>query len=313
MPSLRKECTSNPMTRQFKNIIILGAGAIGSFYGSQLSGNNEVLFIGRKPHVDVINRHGLTVLGANAGIYNLRAVDNLDHIPEATLLICSMKASALTNSIQQVQGLIQPDTVVLLLQNGLGNEDICNRYLPPEMEIVRGLSLFGVQTVEPGVVEVMFVGLTVIPDSRTGRHVKELFESSGLSVRLSGDMDYEIWMKLVLNCVINPLTAIYRVPNNSIVNEFLKPVIAAIIDECKTVADAEGVRLPDNMLDTVYNAASDYSNYSSMCQDIMRGRDTEIEFLNGKVVELGKKHGIPTPINNVITNMVRFMEGRKWT
>lgn len=301
------------MTRHFKNVIVIGAGAIGSFYGSHLSRNIEVLLIGRKPHVDVINRHGLTVRGANAGIYNVRAVDELDHIPEATLLIFSMKASSLTNSIQQVQHLIQPDTVVLLLQNGLGNEDILHRYLSPEVELVRGLSLFGVQTVEPGVVEVMFVGPTVIPDSQAGRHIKELFESSGLSVRLSGDMDYEIWMKLVLNCVINPLTAIYRVPNKSIANEFLKPIIAAIIDECKTVADAEGVKLPENMLDTVYNAASEYSNYSSMCQDVMSGRNTEIEFLNGKVVELGKKHGIPTPINNVITDMVRFMEGRKWT
>ena len=301
------------MTRHFKNVIVLGAGAIGSFYGSRLSGNIEVLLIGRKPHVDAINRHGLEVRGANAGIYNVSAINELDHIPEATLLIFSMKASSLTNSIQRVQHLIQPDTVVLLLQNGLGNEEILRRYLPPEVEIVRGLSLFGVQAVEPGVVEVKFVGPTVIPDSQTGRHVKELFESSGLSIRLSGDMDYEIWMKLVLNCVINPLTAIYRVPNKSIANESLKPIIAAIIDECKTIADAEGVKLPENMLDAVYNAASEYSNYSSMCQDVMRGRNTEIEFLNGKVVELGKKHGIPTPVNNVITNMVRFMEGRKWT
>jgi len=300
------------MTRNFKHIFIFGAGAIGSFYGSQLR-NMDVLLIGRKPHVDAINRHGLTVRGVNAGIYNLRAVDELVHVPEAALLIFSMKASSLTNSIQQVKDLIQPDTVVLLLQNGLGNEEILGQYLSPEVEIVRGLTLFGVQTIEPGIVEVMFVGPTVLPDSQTGRHVKELFESSGLSVRLSGDMNYEIWMKLVLNCVINPLTAIYRVPNKSIANEFLKPVIAAIIDECINVADAEGVVLPENLLDTVYNAAMAYSNYSSMCQDVMRGRNTEIEFLNGKVAELGKKHGIPTPVNNVITNMVRFMEGHKWT
>jgi 2-dehydropantoate 2-reductase len=126
-------------------------------------------------------------------------------------------------------------------------------------------------------------------------------------------MDIEVWRKLTMNCVINPLTALFRVPNTEIAVEGLREIRRSIVDECIRVAEREGVILEGDLEGEISRAAASYSNISSMCQDIMRGRRTEIGFLNGKVSELGRRHGVATPVNDVLTSLIRFMEGKEWS
>jgi len=113
-----------------------------------------------------------------------------------------------------------------------------------------------------------------------------------------------------MNCVINPLTAIFRVPNNEIAVESLRGVRRRIVDECVRVAREEGVVLDPALSEAVTSAAARYSNLSSMCQDIIKRRKTEIDFLNGRVAELGRRHGVDTPVNDTMTALIRFLEGR---
>jgi len=124
-------------------------------------------------------------------------------------------------------------------------------------------------------------------------------------------MDVEIWRKLTLNCVINPLTALFRVPNKEIAHDSLREIRRGIVDECIRVAKEEGVVLDPSLQEEVNTATISYSNKSSMCQDIIKGRKTEIDFLNGKISELGQRHGVPTPVNDVLTALIRFMEGNE--
>ncbi|MBN1683054.1 ketopantoate reductase family protein [Candidatus Bathyarchaeota archaeon] len=299
--------------KRFTKILILGAGAIGSFYGSQLSKNNNVELIGNKEHIEIINVKGLKLKGAIEEIYNIPSSQFITEIPSNSMLIVTTKAYDLENSLNAIKSLINKDTVIFLLQNGLGNEELSKQILGEDTVILRGICTAGVEFILPGIIDVKHIGETTLPDNNVGRRIAALFSESDLKIILSKNIIYEIWKKLTMNCVINPLTAIFRVPNYLIADKSLKKVISSIVSECQTVAEKEGVTLESGLEDMLLTALSNYSNLSSMCQDIIKQRKTEIEFLNGKISELGDKYNVPTPVNDTLTSLIRFMEGKKWS
>ncbi len=300
-------------TSGFTKVIVLGAGAIGSYYGSMLSRESDVLLVGRGEHVDAVNSRGLEVTGTVEGTFDLDASTELSSILEGSLIILTTKAYDIEEAVNEFRGLLKPDTTILVLQNGLGNEDLVQSLVGPEVDVVRGLASTGVEFLSPGRIEVKLVRETVLPKTATGEKIGRLFDLCGLEARLSERMDVEIWRKLTMNCVINPLTAVFRVPNTEIAVEGLREVRKGIVDECIRVAQKEGVRLEGDLEKEITMAAASYSNLSSMCQDIKKGRRTEIGFLNGKVCELGRRHGVATPVNDVLTSLIRFMEGKEWS
>jgi len=297
----------------FGSVVVLGAGAIGSYYGALLSRKVDVLLVGRREHVEAINSRGLVLSGVVGGRFHVRASEGLKSVPRGCLLLLTTKAHDAEAAIEPVKGLLRPDTTILVLQNGLGNEETVRALVGPALTVVRGLASSGVEFPRPGRVEVKHAGATVLPKDPVGERIRELFESCGLETRLSERMDYEVWRKLAMNCVINPLTAMFRVPNREIASETLADVRGRIVEECRGVAAAEGVALEPSLAEEIASAAASYPNLSSMCQDVVRGRRTEIGFLNGRVSELGRRHGVPTPVNDVMIALVRFMEGRNWT
>ncbi len=296
----------------YTKIIVLGAGAIGSFNGSALSRKADVLLVGRQAHVDAINAHGLEVSGAVEETFHMEASTELDDIPRGAMIVLTTKAYDIEGAIGGINGLLKPGVKILVLQNGLGNEELVRSLVGKDVEVVRGLASTGVEFLEPGKIGVKLVGETVLPDTGTGRRIGRLLDSCGLEVRLSDRMAVEIWRKLTMNCVINPLTALLRVPNNEIAVERLRDVRMGIVDECVRVAEREGVILDGDLEVEISRAAASYSNISSMLQDVTRGRRTEIGFLNGRISELGWKYGIPTPYNDVLTALIKFIEGKEW-
>lgn len=297
----------------FTNAIVLGTGAIGSYYGAHLSKKIDVLLVGWRGHVNAINTRGLAVSGVLEGRFYIRASTELRSIPQGSLILLTTKVQESETAIKGVRGLLSFHTAILVLQNGLGNEDLVGALVGPKIEVIRGLASSGVEFLAPGEIEVKLVGGTVLPRTVTGERIKPLFDSCGLETRLSGCMDVDIWRKLTLNCVINPLTAIFRVTNNEIVAESLREVRRRIVDECIKVARKEGIVLDPSLVETVTGEIARYSNLSSMCQDVIKGQKTEIDFLNGRVSELGRKHGVDTPVNDVMASLIRFMEGGRWT
>jgi 2-dehydropantoate 2-reductase len=143
---------------------------------------------------------------------------------------------------------------------------------------------------------------------QTSERIAQVFNESGLKTRIVKDIREELWKKLIINCVVNPLTAIFRVRNNAIMVDSLRWIRHEIIRECVAVGKAEGIRFQENLEELIEQKIAGYTNYSSMCQDILKGKKTEIDFLNAKIVELGKKHGIPTPVNETLVGLVRFLE-----
>jgi len=294
----------------FRKIFILGAGAIGSSYGALLSRRNDVTLIGNRTHVDAINSHGLVIEGEIQGKLSVKAQASIEEVPPNSLIILTTKAQDSVRAVTGLKPLIREDTVFLVLQNGLKIKELVQRAVGQKVEVVRGLVLMAAEFMEPGKIK-FWNGPTIIERTKTGEKIKALLKESGMKAKVTQNMEREEWSKLVVNCVINPLTAVLRVRNNEIGTASLREVRHGLVEECTLVAKAEGIRFEPGLETEIDHKIRSYTNYSSMCQDIMKGKKTEISFLNGRIVELGKEHNIPTPINETMVDLIRFLEEAK--
>lgn len=292
----------------FSKIFILGAGAIGSVYGALLSERNDVTLIGNKAHVEAINAKGLSIADDVKKTFHPKADTKISNMPKESLVILATKAYDSVRAIEGVKKLLKKDTVILVLQNGLGNEEIAKRIVGDRSKVLRGVTKMASEFLKPGKIR-FWSGETIIESNEESAKIVKVFNECGLKARLSEDIDGEVWTKLVVNCVVNPLTALFRVRNCAIWEASLRTVRHGVVKECVEVAEAEGITLPENLAERIDKQVSSYTNFSSMYQDIVKGKKTEIDFLNGKIVDLGKKHRIQTPINEALVSFIKFLEG----
>jgi 2-dehydropantoate 2-reductase len=293
----------------FDKITVLGAGAIGSALGALLSRKCDVTLICRKAHAKAVNSNGLSVFGAINEVFHVKAKTKIREIQAKTLVILTTKAHETAEAIEGIKKFLKKDTVILVMQNGLGNEGVVDQIIGGKCKVLRGVTMIAAEFFEPGKIKV-WSGETVIEHHEVAEKIAKVFNECGLKTRLSNEIIREIWCKLITNCVINPLTALFRVRNHEIASETLKIVRRKIVKECVQVAKAEGTILPNNLEDEIDRKIADYMNFSSMCQDILKGEKTEIDFLNGKIVELGRKHNISTPVNETLVSFIKFLEGK---
>jgi len=294
-----------------ERVIVIGAGAIGSYYGALLSKRSDVLLVGRSPHVEAINSKGLVLSGEVEGVFKVEATTDVYEVPSSSLILLTTKAYDSEEAISSIKDLLGKNVAIVVLQNGLGNEEIVKEVIGEKAEVVRAFTTSGVEFTEPGRITVKLVGETILEGGKTGERIARLFNSCGLKTRLSDNMALELWSKLTMNCVINPLSAILRVPDKEIAADSLFVLRRRIVEECISVGRAEGIELDMSILESLEGVIPTYENYSSMCQDLMKGKRTEIDFLNGKVVEVGRRHGIPTPVNETITSLIKFLEVKR--
>jgi len=236
------------------------------------------------------------------------ATTEIKSIPEKALILLTTKAYDSKEAIRKIMTLLKKDTVILVLQNGIGNEEIVRQLVAEKDSVLRGLTTMAAEFLKPGRIR-FWSGETII-ESRGGDSGKivNIFNRCGLKSQLSEDISREVWNKLVVNCVVNPLTALFHVQDCKILEESLKNVRHSIVRECVKVAKAEGIALPQHLARRIDKQLVHYTNFSSMYQDIAKGNRTEIDFLNGKIVELAKKHHIQTPVNEMLVSFIRFLE-----
>jgi 2-dehydropantoate 2-reductase len=242
----------------------------------------------------------------------VEAAEEIDGLPEPDLVVLTVKAYQTRSAVDLLANATWPNACVVTLQNGLGNLEVLRQW--------KGAKAFGATTtmgaslVSPGEVRLSGLGRTVVGadmDEPGARRIAEAFSSCGLNVDVRRDIAGEIWAKAVVNCCINPLTAVLRVPNGKLLESpTVSRLMSEICLECSAAAIAAGVALPEGrMIDRVRAVAEDTaSNRSSMLRDIELGRRTEIAQLNGAVCRVGSQHGIPTPLNRAMVAMVEALE-----
>ncbi|MFL6521053.1 MAG: ketopantoate reductase family protein [Chthoniobacterales bacterium] len=289
-------------------ILVLGAGAIGSLYASKLPAGNKVTLIGRPAHVAAINLHGLRVQGIETATIRLRAATEVEQIGPETLILLTTKVRDSAAALRPIASLVRDDTIILCLQNGLGSEQIARAALGERGVILRGISQFGAIFTTPGVIQFMAPGYTLIENHQRSARIADVFTKAGLDGRVSRNIAADVWHKLVINCVVNPITTMLGCDVGGIVNPQLDPLKQVVIDECRAVAATQGVGLEPDLRREIDDRFRPSHNINSMLQDLRRGRATEIDYLNGAVATLGAQSGIACPINAALTAIIKAME-----
>lgn len=295
------------------NIIIFGAGAIGSLLGALLSKNNNVLLIGRKDHISAIKKFGLIIKGKTNLSVNINVETSLNDVtffPDVLLL--TVKSYDTESAILQVKKIVNNNTTVLSLQNGLDNIDKIQKYLPLKL-LIAGVTTHSAFFSKPGLISHTGIGSTVIGElngqkTERIRNIVNLFNNAGIDTVISYNIVKEIWIKAVINSCINPLTAIFQCKNGYLLeNPILEKLVEMICKESTSIAYADGVNLSfDDMIKKTRNVIKNTSeNYSSMLQSFRKGSRTEIDSINGRFVNVGKKHNIYPSLNEMLIYSVK--------
>jgi len=302
-----------------KQVMMVGAGAVGGFFGWHLARHNPgVSFLLRPRTLQAVRKQGLTVRSAE-GTFTVRppaAADPRD-LPQPDLIILSVKAYDLDDVMDQIAPVMTPHTVLLTLQNGVDAEDRLLARFKRDC-VVGGVAFIYSKIVEPGVIEHYKRGSVAIGElmghtSPRVLQIVDLFKRAGLTCQVVEDIRRSKWEKMCWNCVFNPLTVIIndRVSKALDHPEMLQ-VIPQIVGEVGAVAAGLKVPLSPDMADKVVRWSQEIRDiHTSMYDDWKAGRPTEIDFLNGYIVQRGRDLGIPTPLNEALTAMVKVITERE--
>jgi 2-dehydropantoate 2-reductase len=325
-------------------IIVLGAGAIGSVYGARLSKHHDVTLIGGRAHVEAIQRDGLIMQGCTTGTLRLPAFTRVLSIEPGTLILLTTKVNNNAAAVEPIVDLLPPahhgarreggaGATIVCVQNGLYSEDIVKRLVGDRALVLRAITQVGGVLVRPGVVDNTVAGYTLLESHDQSPGLATLLTEAGLDGRVIPDIKKEMWRKAVFNCVINPTTSLLGCEVGGIVDPQLNGLKQQIIDECLAVARADGVTF-ENLSTQATGAKVDLSTeahrakvedfvalidrvfagartIASMRQDLLKGRKTEIDHMNGAVADLGLQYGVATPVNATMATMIRYLEARR--
>ncbi len=293
---------------------MLGAGALGSFFGGVLAQAHDVTLVGRDPHMEAVRKAGLRIGGRTEVVVRPRAVTGVRDAPVPDVLLVTVKAYDTEEALAEARPILGDRTVVASLQNGLGNLEAIRKHVDPR-RVVGGVTTHGVTYEAPGVVRHAGTGYTVLGslagDGGPAREVRDALVGVGVEAEVSEAILGEVWAKVVVNAGINPVTAITGLPNGALVEEpHLRELVTRACEEAVAVAHAEGVELPEDdlVVRTREVAEATGSNKSSMLQDVERGKRTEIGAICGEVVTRGRVRGVETPVNQALWALVRGIE-----
>lgn len=313
------------MTPTFQATAVVGAGAVGSFFGAMLArAGHPVTLIGRAPHVQAIARHGLQLHRAG-GVEAVRigATTELDAVRDADLVLLCVKSTDTESVARQIAPLLKRDALVVSLQNGVDNAAAIARQI--RQAVVPAVVYVATAMPEPGVVKHFGRGDLVIGPldaaaTQDGAHrqrlqaVVDLFGAAGVPVRVSADVMAELWRKLMVNCAYNAISALSQLPYGRMAAlPEIVDVQHAVVREVVAVAQAEGQQLAlDAALEAMHDIARAMpAQLSSTAQDIARGKPTEIDHLNGYVARRGAALGVPTPVNQTLHALVKLLEAAR--
>ncbi len=299
------------------NVLVFGAGALGSLVGGLLAQEHDVSLYGRKPHMTAVAQQGLTITGKTELKVTPHACYDFAELSTPDLLILTVKAYDTSAAIEEARSIIGPGTLVFSLQNGLDNIERIMSSIGNQ-GVIGGVTCHGVTFVDNGHVHHAGTGDTVIGVPRGAKttdeelqRVASVLTEAGFPTRTTDNLQGETWAKIIVNACINPLTSIIGMPNGALVdNDELFSLMEAIYNEAMALVETIGVTLPkqDPWDKTLTVVQLTNENRSSMLQDIQREKLTEIDAINGQIVAAGTRHGVPTPVNMTMVNLVHALE-----
>lgn len=300
-------------------IVVVGPGALGCLLAASLRNRTREdvwLFDNMRERAKRIAETGIKVEGLS-GPYTAKVnvAASAKDAGTCDLAILCVKSYSTEDACKDIKDLVGASTSVLTLQNGIGNVQIMNDHFGPE-KIMAGITNHGATLLGIGHVRHAGKADTIIgrADGRVLgaiRDIANILSKAGFETKVSKDIDSVIWGKLVINVGINALTAITRLNNGALIeHDECRQVLRSAVQEAVKVVKRKRIKLayddPIQKVESVCKATA--GNVSSMLQDVLNKKRTEIDFINGAIVRQAKALAIPTPINEVLTNLVKTIE-----
>ncbi len=288
-------------------IAVMGAGAVGCYFGARLhQAGHEVVLIGRPALVEAVRTRGLRLQAADFdGALPLQADSDPSAVAGAGLVLVCVKSGDSEAAAAAIAPHLAAGAVVLSLQNGVDNAARLSRVLgreaiPAAVYVAAGMEGAG-HVVHHG------RGELVIGPSPASAAIAAQLSASNIPTQVSDRVAEALWTKLVINCAYNALSALTRQPYGELVRTpGMVAAIGDVVDECRAVAAALDVRLPDTLWDDVLAISRSMAGQrSSTAQDVARGKPSEIDYINGHVVREGERLGIAVPANRLLHALVK--------
>lgn len=300
---------------------IVGCGAVGALFAANLAQLADVevwAYDVWREHVEAINEHGLRLSGAGDVLGEVRATADPAELPPCEFGIVATKSMHTDRAVAAAAHAFTEGSVCSV-QNGVGNEEAIAEHVE---RVIRGTTFPAGRLVEPGHVQWDVKGDTTIGPFEARPAPMEAVERladactrAGMPTEAVADARGPQWRKLIFNAATNPIGALTGLTHGRVCEDpALRALVSALVDEGKAVAAAQRIELdedPETLIDYAARPDVAYDHKASMLQDVEAGRETEIDFLNGGVVRFGREHGVPTPLNDAVTALIKGVE-RSW-
>ena len=303
-------------------VCVVGCGAVGSLFAANLATLEDVevwAFDAARAHVDAINRDGLRLVGAGEVTGRVRATTDAAELPACDFGIVATKAMHTEPAIAATAHAFTGGCVATV-QNGIGNEEVVAAHCE---RVIRGTTFPAGKILEPGVVQWDVKGDTTLGPFEAApapleeiRRLADACTRCGMPTTAVADARGPQWRKVIFNAATNPIGALTGLTHGRVCEQpALRTLVSRLVDEGKAVAAAQGIELdsdPEDLIDYAARPEIAYNHKASMLQDVEARRQTEVDYLNGGIVEFGRRYGVETPEHAAIWALVKGMEA-SWT
>ena len=298
-------------------IAVVGAGAMGSLFGGLLteSGADVWLLDIWADHVKAVNENGLNIEREDKfRSVSVKATTDPNRIGISDLVIIFVKSTNTSQAAKTAKFLMDDSSLILTLQNGMGNADTIAEVIEPT-RIIAGTTSHGATMLGPGSIRHAGIGPTTIGMWTDGGKDKALYiakflTEAGIKTEAVDDIQSVIWNKLLVNVGINAITALTGIKNGQLLDlSATQNISRAAVEEAMELARAQGIHIREDSVEYVFEIAKATSpNRSSMGQDVDNKRLTEIEAINGFVVREASKIGLKVPVNKTLTALIETLQ-----
>ena len=299
-------------------ILIVGAGAVGGYFGGLLAkGGEDVTFIAKGKHLKTIQEKGLSVKSIN-GDFNIKvkAIERPVDTEKYDLIIFAVKSYGLHDACNTINNSVKNNTTIMSLLNGVDSEEIIGNFFGAD-KVIGSVAFIGSQILEPGLISHTASGMITIGElngtkSKRCEEILNAFERVKIPIKLSENIQKDIWAKMVWNTGFNAITAL----TGSLVSDVLsipesRKIAEMAMKETVEVANKKGIRLSDDLAEkTISKTLKAGAIKTSMLQDRENGKIMEIDSLNGAIVRLGHKMNVSIPVNETLYGAIKVINKR---
>ena len=302
------------------NIAIIGPGAMGLFiaYALERAGVKATLIYRERFRRLLVEKSGGPKFKVGFNTYRLShklSFITAEKNKSYDIVFITTKAYDFRDAITEAARILRDAGVAISMQNGIGLLEQ-SEHLIGEKRSIAAIITYGATRIDITTSELkgtgnIYLGQRTRETSPFLDEVRNLLNRGGLNVEIVGDIDGYRWLKVLVNAAIGPITAIFREENRVLLeNKYANQLATSVVNEGIAVVNRQGIRLPRNPMDELFNVVRlTAGNKSSMLQDIVSGRRTEIDYINGAIVEYGRLHEVPTPINETLIFIIKGLTG----